>query len=267
MFKYPRVLFLCGGRLLWDYTFYFWRYARHPERTPLEVRYGRARRLIIYILDHFRIDWKVEGIASLRELEKQDRCFLMVANHLSDLDPLAIIYHSEKPISFVAKKETLKMPFIRTAVKMLDGYFMDRSDLRQSLTVIHGVEERLKQGYCSYVIFPEGTRNREPETTGVAPFHPGSFKAGMMPSVPIVPLALYGTFRPFHPSPDYRRNPVEFTFFPVLLPEDYQNESSTEVAEKTHTLIAKEIEAIQEEDRRYFAEGKEKIPLSKGPVR
>ena len=124
MLKYPRVLFFCGFRLLWDYTFYLWRYARHPERTSIEARYARVRKLIHYILDHFRIDWKVEGIENLQALEKNNQCYLLVANHVSDLDPLAIVYLSEKPISFVAKKETRKMPFIGTAVKALDGYFM-----------------------------------------------------------------------------------------------------------------------------------------------
>jgi 1-acyl-sn-glycerol-3-phosphate acyltransferase len=265
--KYPRVLFFCGLRLLWDYTFYLWRYARHPERTPIEVRYARTRKLIHYILDHFRIDWKVEGIENLQALEKNNQCYLLVANHMSDLDPLAIVYLSEKPISFVAKKETRKMPFIGTAVKALDGYFMDRSDLRQSLGVIHGVEERLKAGHCSYMIFPEGTRNKQPETTGVAPFHPGSFKAGMNPNVPILPLALYGTFRPFHSHPDYKRNPLEFTYFPAFMPEHYQSVPSTELAQKAYSLVSDEVAHDKELDSSFLDEGKEKIPLRKGSVR
>jgi len=265
--KYPRVLFFCGFRLLWDYTFYLWRYARHPERTPIEVRYARTRKLVHYILDRFRIDWKVDGIENLRALEKNNQTYLLVANHMSDLDPLAVVYLSEKPISFVAKKETRKMPFIGAAVKALDGYFMDRSDLRQSFGVIHRVEERLKAGYCSYMIFPEGTRNKEPETTGVAPFHPGSFKAGMNSGVPILPLALYGSFRPFHSHPDYQRNPLEFTFFPALTREEYGNLPSTEVASKAQALVSHQVAVDKELDKTFLAEGKERIPLRKGAVR
>ncbi len=233
----------------------------------MEVRYARTRKLIRYILDHFRIDWKVDGLENLQALEKSNQSYLLVANHLSDLDPLAIVYLSEKPISFVAKKETRKMPFIGTAVKALDGYFMDRSDLRQSLSVIHGVEERLKAGHCSYMIFPEGTRNKEPETTGVAPFHPGSFKAGMNPGAPILPLALYGTFRPFHSHPDYQRNPLEFTYFPALTKDEYATLSSNEVAAQAYNAVSEQVKEDKELDKAFLAEGKEKIPLRKGSVR
>jgi 1-acyl-sn-glycerol-3-phosphate acyltransferase len=267
MLKYPRVLLLAGPRLLWDYTFYLWRYARHPERTPIEKRYAVTRKLVIHIIDHFRVDWKVEGLSYLRDLESQDQKFLLTPNHMSDLDPLAIIYLCEKPISFVAKKETRKMPFIGTAVKALDGYFMDRSDLRQSFGVIHSVEKQLQEGHCSYMIFPEGTRNRAPETTGVAPFHPGSFKAGMNPQVPILPLALYGTFRPFHSKPDYQRNPVEFTFFQPFTLEDYLRKSSAEIAQIAHDEIDQEVAKDKLLDQQFLAEGKEKIPLRKGPLR
>lgn len=267
MLKYPRVLLLAGPRLLWDYTFYLWRYARHPERTPIEKRYARVRKLIIFILDHFRIDWEVKGLENLRSLEQEGKTYLLVANHMSDLDPLAIVYHCEKPISFVAKKETRKMPFIGTAVKALDGFFMDRGDLRQSIEVIRGVEKKLEEGRCSYLIFPEGTRNRAPETTPVAAFHPGSFKAGMLPKAPILPLALYGTFRPFHSSPDYKRNPVEFTFFPPYLPETYETLSSGDVALQAYQAINDEVAADKKEDAQFLQDKKERIPLHKGPVR
>jgi 1-acyl-sn-glycerol-3-phosphate acyltransferase len=267
MWKYPRVLLLAGPRLLWDYTFYLWRYARHPERTPIERRYQVAHKLVVWILDHYRIDWKVEGLENVRALEAKDQKFLLTPNHMSDLDPLTIVYLCEKPISFVAKKETRKMPFIGTAVKALDGYFMDRSDLRQSLDVIHGVEKRLQEGHCSYMIFPEGTRNKTPETTPTAPFHPGSFKAGMNPQVPILPLALYGTFRPFHSKPDYKRNPVEFTFFKPFTKEDYVSKTSADLASIAYNEVAHQVEEDKKLDAQFFAEGKEKIPLRKGSVR
>lgn len=252
---------------MWDYTFYIWRYARHPEKTPLEKRYRRVRGLIVYVLDHFRLDWKVEDVEKLRALEKSDTKFLLVSNHLSDLDPLAIVYLCEKPISFVAKKETRKMPFIGTAVKAIDGLFMDRADLRQSFEVIQTVEERLHNGYCSYMIFPEGTRNRQPETTPVANFHAGSFKAAMAPSVPILPMAEYGTFRPFHSKPDYRRNPLEVTFYDPLMPADYQGLSSGELAQQVHDLLDQKVVLFKAEDKDFFDKGYEKVPLHKGPLR
>jgi 1-acyl-sn-glycerol-3-phosphate acyltransferase len=267
MLKYPRILLTAGWRLLFDFTFYINRYAKHPERYSIEERYAKVRSLIIYILDHFRIDWKIEGIENLKALNDSSKPFLMAPNHMSDLDPLALVYLSEKPISFVAKKETTKMPFIGTAVKALDGFFMDRDDLRQSLTVIRGVEQKLKEGHCSYIIFPEGTRNKRPAVTGVSPFRPGSFKAAYLGQTPILPVSIYGTFRPFHSNPDYKRNLLQFTFFKPDTYEDYEKMDTVAYANKAHELIQNEVDRQKEIDRLYFEKGYEKIPLRKGPLK
>ena len=161
MWKYPRVLLLAGPRLLWDYTFYLWRYARHPERTPIERRYAVARRLVLFILKRFRVDWKVEGIDYIRELEAKNQCYLLTPNHMSDLDPLAILCLSEKPISFVAKKETRKMPFIGTAVKALDGYFSKWINLQEE-----GLKE-IRESFSEVPVFTLMLLNKELATESI----------------------------------------------------------------------------------------------------
>lgn len=263
MIKYLRLIFQVGWRILWDFTFFIWPYARHPERTPLEKRYKKLRELIIYVLDHYRLDWKIKGLDNIRALEKKKQVFLLIPNHLSDLDPLSLVYWCERPISFVAKKEIKRFPFIASAVKSLDGVFIDRSDLRQNVEVMKKVEGYLSSGYCSVMIFAEGTRNRHPEGP-MAPFHPGSFKAAFRTSVPIVPLAMWGTQRPFHPAPDYRRYPVQFTFFPPILPQTFLKESTVEISGQVEEQVAKEVYSLRATDSNYFLMDEEWVELKKG---
>lgn len=266
MLKYPRILLLACPRLLWDFAFHLNHYARHPERKPIGYRYLKARRLVLFILDHYRIDWKVEGKEYLQNLNDQNIPFLLTPNHESDLDPLALMYLSDKPLSFVAKIETKKMPFIGTAVKALDGYFMDRSDLRQSFEVIKGVQTSLDNKHCSYIIFPEGTRNKQPETTDILPFHPGSMKAAMAIGAPILPVAIYGSFRPFHWKPDYQRNLVQFTFMKPWTKENYAGKTTAEVASAIHDQVQAEVNRMKAYDKAYMDKGYEKVPLRKGPL-
>jgi 1-acyl-sn-glycerol-3-phosphate acyltransferase len=261
------LLLKCGPRLLWTYLFYINRYARHPERYPLAERYAKIRGLVVFVLNTLQLDWKVRGLDHLRLLEKGPKKYLLVANHQSDLDPLALVYWCEKPISFVAKQETRKMPFIGTAVRALEGVFLDRRDLRQSLEVMKKVEAHLAAGYCNYAIFPEGTRNKTPETAPVAPFHPGSLKPAFLTTSPILPLAIYGTFRSFRPSPDLRRDPLEFTFMNPILPEKLAETNTTDLSSEIFSLISHEVESFKKEDAAFFAAHDEKVPLSKGPLR
>jgi 1-acyl-sn-glycerol-3-phosphate acyltransferase len=265
--KYPRVLLKCGFHLLKEFLFYVIPYARHPERYPLDDRYRRVRSLIVYVFDHFRVDSKIEGIENLRALEKNGQSFLLTCNHESDFDALAIIYYCEKPLSVIAKKETRGYPFIGTAIKAIDGLFMDRSDLRQSFEVIKTAQERIAKGYCSYLIFPEGTRNKEPVITPVAPYHPGSFKTATTPKCPILPVSMYGAFRMFKSHPDYKRNPLEISFMPSLSFTDYQGLTTQALATKVYEMTEKANEQQKKEDRSFFKHGYQKIPLKKGPVR
>jgi 1-acyl-sn-glycerol-3-phosphate acyltransferase len=263
MLKYPRLVLTVGPRILWDYLFFIWRYARHPEKYPLEKRYKKVRSLIVFVSKHFRLDWKIEGFEGIEELQRKKQKFLLVADHLSYYDPLAIVALCEEPISFVAKKEARKMPFIGTAIKAVDGIFLDREDLRQSLTAMRLVEKRLSEGYCSYMIFPEGTRNRHPEN-GIAPFHPGTFKAAVTTGVPMVVCTIYGTPYVFAKKPDYKRLPLEFTF---LAPMDVKGGQTTEIAPRIEALVANQYAIDEALSKDFFARGLEKVPLRKGKVR
>lgn len=267
MLKYPRLLLKCGPKLLGTYLFYINRYACHPERYPLKERYAKVRELVVFIIDRFHLDWKVRGLDNLRALEKGEKKYLLVSNHQSDLDPLALIYWCEDPVSFVAKKETLKMPFIGKAVKALDGVFLDRQDLRQSLEVMKMVENRLSTRYCNYVIYPEGTRNKTPETSPVAPFHPGSFKPAFLAGSPILPLAIYGTFRSFRATPDPKRDPLEFTFMDPITPAQIAATNTTDLSMDVYAKISHEVEAFKKEDAAFYLNHDEKVPLKKGPLR
>ena len=146
MLKYLRLVFTAGLRILWDWLFYILRYAKHPERYPLEKRYAKVHKLIVYVVDCYRVDFKVKGLEHLRRLEASDKPYLMCANHESNMDPIVMLYFCEKPISFVAKKETEKFPFVGKIIKSIDGLFMDRDDLRQSLRVMIELGKRLENG-------------------------------------------------------------------------------------------------------------------------
>jgi 1-acyl-sn-glycerol-3-phosphate acyltransferase len=266
MFKYLRLVTQCGWKILWDFLFYIDRYARHPEKYPLEKRYAKVRSIIRFVLDHYRIDWKVEGLDYLRELEKNDQLYVVVGNHLSDFDPLGYIYWSEKPISFVCKKEIAKFPFIGNAVRACDGVFMDREDLRQELKVMIEVRNRLRAHKCSYMIFPEGTRNKKPETP-MAPFKPGSFKLVTTTGIPLLPFSEFGTFRVFPKKPDYKRLPIEMTFYKPITKEEFADGDTVKLSNRVENFLRPEVERLRAEDKEFFDKGYQNIPMRKGPVR
>ncbi len=267
MLKYLRLVFTAGLRILWDWLFYILRYAKHPERYPLEKRYAKVHKLIVYVVDCYRVDFKVKGLEHLRRLEASDKPYLMCANHESNMDPIVMLYFCEKPISFVAKKETEKFPFVGKIIKSIDGLFMDRDDLRQSLRVMIELGKRLENGKLSYLIFPEGTRNKDMDKSLLLPYKPGALKAAKKAGVAILPSCMYGNERILPMRPNDKRIPVELTFFEPL-DQNMVKENDTEaIAEKVMEITEAELKLQIASNQDFFEKGYQKIPRRKGKLR
>lgn len=116
---------------------------------------------------------------------------LVVANHLSFLDPLLIGLPLTRPVSFVARDSLFKIPVIGWILR--NTYVMPINRESASSAVIRQTVERLNAGFlCG--IFPEGTRSRDGQ---VGKFKPGFIALVRRSEVPIYPAALAGTGRAF----------------------------------------------------------------------
>lgn len=119
-----------------------------------------------------------------------DRPCVMVANHLSYLDPIAIA--SRVPCTALAKCEVASWPVIGTAASQMGAIFVDRSCTHSRAAALHAAIRALDAG-VSVLNFPEGTTT---DGGGVLPFAAGIFGAARIANVPVVPLAIsYGTPR------------------------------------------------------------------------
>ena len=118
---------------------------------------------------------------------------LFVSNHRSYFDILAGYGYTYKPLGFVAKYEMIHIPLLRQWMKILNCLFLNRNDIKQGLkTILLGVE-KVKSG-ISIWICPEGTRNLNDDVTDVKDFKEGSLKIAEKGKVPIIPVAIYGTY-------------------------------------------------------------------------
>lgn len=267
MFKYLRLGFTAGIRLIWDFLFYIKKYAKHPEKYPLEVRYKKIHELVVYIIDKFRPDIKVKGLENLRKLEENNEIFFVTCNHQSNMDPIMMLYLSEKPISFISKIEAKKFPFIGKVIDALDGIYIERADLRQTLKAMIELSKRLENKEQSYMIFPEGTRNKELDKNLLLPYKSGAVKAAKKVGVKILPVCMYGNFRILPARPNYKRIPLEITIFETL-DQDFVSENDTEaIMEKIYQMTYDEVQKQFNDDKEFFERGYEKIPLRKGSLR
>jgi len=114
---------------------------------------------------------------------------VLACNHASYTDVFALVALLPRNLLFVAKKEVLGYPVIKTFVRRLGYPTVDRLDFQQSLADADRLARVLAEEEA-VVFFPEGTFVA---ATGLRPFRLGAFKAAVEAGVPVVPLALRGT--------------------------------------------------------------------------
>jgi len=127
----------------------------------------------------------VEG----REYLERSGPQVLVSNHTSYFDALALMAGLGVNYRFVAKVEVGGMPFIATFLKKMGHYSFDRSDPQARLRQAEEIEQTLQRGE-SVLVFPEGTFT---PYEGVRPFQLGAFKAAVAAGCPICPVSLQGT--------------------------------------------------------------------------
>jgi 1-acyl-sn-glycerol-3-phosphate acyltransferase len=129
---------------------------------------------------------RVEG---RRNLPPDGAPYIVVTNHCSYLDGLAVAMAIPRPIRFVAKAELLGSFVARVFLRRLGTHFVERFELRKSLADAERAATEVRSG-GAHVYFPEATFSRMP---GLLPFQMGAFAAAADAGVPVVPLAIRGT--------------------------------------------------------------------------
>ncbi len=159
----------------------------------------------------------------------KDTAVLFVCNHQGNFDIPILLGYIQKPKAFISKIEVKKMPFIGTWMEHLNCLFMDRKNVRQSVKAINEGAKLLKNG-TSLVIFPEGTRSKG---DNMAEFKAGSFKLATKSGVPIIPVAINGSYKIMEQQGIWiKPADVHITVYPPVYPEQLDAKELAQITER-----------------------------------
>jgi 1-acyl-sn-glycerol-3-phosphate acyltransferase len=145
--------------------------------APSSVRFALARRWARGMIRALGARLCVEGEAAASGA-------LLVANHVSWLDILAIASHA--PAVFVAKQEVRDWPAIGWLAARAEALFLTRSSGRSLLRVKNRIATLLLEGR-NVAIFPEGTTS---DGSDVLPFRSGLLQAAVDGAQSVQPVAI-----------------------------------------------------------------------------
>lgn len=128
---------------------------------------------------------EVEGAENLRVGGPQ----VLVSNHQSLFDILALFAALPVSLRFVAKVELSRVPLFGRAMRRAGHVFIDRGDRAQAVEAMTRAGERMREEGLSLGLFPEGTRSPEGR---LQPFKKGAFVLAIDTQTDLVPVAVEG---------------------------------------------------------------------------
>ena len=132
-----------------------------------------ARVLVALFIPH-----RVEGLENV----PAEGAFMLCSNHLSDLDPFVLVSALTRHIYFMAKKELFRVPVVRSVIKAMGAFPVDRGSA--DLAAVRQAMGLLKNGQA-LGIFPQGHRYKKDDVRQV---QTGAALIALRTRVPVIPV-------------------------------------------------------------------------------
>lgn len=204
---------------------------REAEKLDFAGRYE----IIHHICSNFYKDLKINTEFSGLENIPKNEAVYYVSNHQGTFDPLLLIAANPNPMTFISKKENLKLPVISDWGQLIEFITFDRENFDQNVTMLRQAMRFLKDGK-SVLVFPEGTRAKGQD---LLPFKSGALLPAYLSKAKIVCVTQNYGYECDGTKPI--QHTLSVHFHPPLLPEDYKLQSHEETMDRCVTIIKSKL--------------------------
>lgn len=202
-----------------------------------EERFAYAQWIIDYMRRRARTRTKVFG----RENIPKDSNYIMYPNHQGKYDALGIILAQEKPCGVLWGKKQAERLMSRQVCGLIDAVVIDLDNNRDKVRAIMDVTKQVKSGR-NFLIFPEGgyTDNKNE----LQEFQAGCFSCSLHTRTPIVPVALYDSYKSMN-SNTFEKVDTQVHFLKPIHYSEYGDLKKKEVAELVRSRIEARLKEIK----------------------
>jgi 1-acyl-sn-glycerol-3-phosphate acyltransferase len=160
--------------------------------------------------------------------------YVIISNHQSQYDILALVTTLGIQFRWFAKKEVLKIPIFGYALYASRNIFLDRSNTARAIESINKGMERLPHD-ASVMVFAEGTRSADGR---IQEFKKGGFMAAIIRRIPILPVTVNGSRR-ILPKGDLVVKPgkIQIVVGDPIDTAGYTTDTVQELIDKTRRVI------------------------------
>ncbi len=193
---------------------------------------GTAAGAVIWIL---RMRMHTKG---LEKTPKEGR-FLLVCNHINDLDPVVLLrFFRKSQLAFISKRENNTMFLVGKVMHKLMCQLINRENDREALKTIINCIRLIQEDQVSVAVFPEGYTSMD----GLLhPFRSGVFKIAQKAKVPIVVCTVRNTNQVFRNAKKLKPTHVHLHLLDVLPPESFADITAVELGNRIHAMMAEDL--------------------------
>ena len=200
-----------------------------PFYRKVTYRYAEA------ILPLLRMKVHTRG---LEQTPKEGR-FLLVCNHLFELDPVVLYaYFQQSQLAFISKRENNDMFIIGKLMHRLMAQLINRENDREALKTILKCVQLIQEDEVSIAVFPEGYISKNHH---LLHFRSGALKIATKAKVPIVVCTIQGTDKVLGNIKHLRSTPIELHLLGVVTPEEMQGRTATDIGEQIYQMMAADL--------------------------
>lgn len=199
-------------------------------------------RYVQYIVDVMQKTGHIKTEVYGEENLPKDGGYMMFPNHQGKYDVYGIISVHKRPCTFVMDIEKSNFIFIKQIVDVLDAKRLSKKNNRQAMNIINDVAKEVENGR-RYILFPEGTYDNH-KKNGLFDFKAGCFKICLKSKVPIVPVVLIDSYKPYN-SWDFGELKSYVYYLDPIFFDEYKDLNTQQIAELVKSRIANKIDEVK----------------------
>ena len=173
------------------------------------------------------------------EMTPKDGRFLLVCNHINDIDPAVLLkFFKKSQLAFISKQENRTKFVIGPVMHKILCQPINRENDREALKSILKCIQLLKADDVSIGAFPEGGIF---EKDKLHPFRSGVFKIAQKAKVPIVVCTLKGTSDLFHNMKRLKHTHVRLHLVEVIPAEEVTAANTVALGDRIYSIMLEDL--------------------------
>lgn len=213
---------------------------KHADKYSEEERYKFALVIVKHMAYRSRTRTKCYGSENLPE----EGGYILYSNHQGKYDALGIMLHHKKPLSMLWEEKSANRIVARQVAGLVDGKTINFTDFKGTIKTLGKLADEVVQGR-RYLVFPEG--GYKDNKNELQEFKSGCFMCALKSKAPIVPVAIYDSWRAMDTN-TFEKVITQVHYLEPIYYEEYSSMKKKEISDLVKSRISAKLQELKDKE-------------------